>query len=148
MPTEVPEIRLAVFGASGSGKTTLLASFFGNQQRNCFEERHGYGLEAEDASDGNRLLARYYSMEKGKFPASTTVFDEYSCGLKVHELTSPSLRVVWYDYPGGWWHSTPQDADELTKRRDAFEKLLTSHVGILLVDGRRYVVEPQNHPSS
>jgi ABC-type dipeptide/oligopeptide/nickel transport system ATPase component len=104
MAESVPEIRLALFGRSGSGKTTLLSSYFGNQQRNSFEESHGYHLEAEDPSVGNQLLSRYYQMEKsGSFPLGTESFLKYTFAFKVHGLTSPSLRIVWYDYPGGWW---------------------------------------------
>lgn len=135
----IQEIRLALFGASASGKTTFLASYFGNQQRNCFEENHGYRLEAEDVSDGNQLLKRYYSMEAGEFPLGTETFVEYRFGLKVTSLPQPALYVVWYDYPGGWWERTPKDDSEKVARRDAFKKLLTSHVGILLVDGELYV---------
>lgn len=139
--TEVSEIRLALFGPSASGKTTFLASYFGNQQRNSFEEAHGYRLEAEDVSDGNQLLARYYRMEEGEFPLGTEQFAEYRFGLKVHGLPVPGLRIVWYDYPGGWWERTPKDDSEKLARREAFAKLLTSHVGVLLIDGMRYRTE-------
>jgi GTPase SAR1 family protein len=137
MNEEIPELRIALFGASGSGKTTLLASYFGNQQRNGFEEAHGYRLEAVDASDGNRLLQRYYQMENGAFPLGTEKFSEYAFGLKVHDLPTPSLRIVWYDYPGGWWETAPKDDAEKTERKAAIAKLLSSHVGILLVDAQR-----------
>jgi hypothetical protein len=136
MEKNVPEIRLALFGPSGSGKTTLLASYFGNQQKSGFEETHGYRLEAEDTSDGNELLGRYYRMEEeGLFPVGTESFSEYAFGLKVHQLSTASLRIVWYDYPGGWWERTPGDEDERQARKEAFVKLLSSHVGILLIDG-------------
>ncbi len=137
MADVTPVIRTALFGPSGSGKTTLLASYFGNQQRNGFEETHGYRLEAEDASDGNQLLARYYRMEGGEFPLGTEAFSEHAFGLKVHQLPTPSLRIVWYDYPGGWWERTPADDAERAARKDAFTKLLSSHVGVLLIDGQR-----------
>tara|TARA_R110001592_G_scaffold261196_1_gene526026 strand:+ start:12973 stop:14058 length:1086 start_codon:yes stop_codon:yes gene_type:complete len=139
MTEEIPEIRIALFGPSGSGKTTLLASYFGNQQRNGFEEAHGYRLEAEDASDGNQLLARYYRMEGGEFPLGTENFSEHAFGLKVHQLPTPSLRIVWYDYPGGWWERTPADDAEKLERKAAITKLLSSHVGVLLIDGQRLV---------
>ncbi len=139
MAEAVPEIRFALFGPSGSGKTTLLSSYFGNQQRNNFEESHGYRLEAEDTSDGNQLLSRYYEMEKGKFPLGTESFSEYDFVFKVHGLTRPSLRIVWYDYPGGWWEKTPGDDEEHNARKQALEKLLKSHVGILLIDGSMYL---------
>jgi GTPase SAR1 family protein len=136
--TNAPEIRLALFGQSASGKTTFLASYFGNQQRNSFEEAHGYRLEAEDISDGNQLLSRYYRMEAGEFPLGTEQFTEHGFGLKLHGLPEPGLRIVWYDYPGGWWERTPKDNSEKLARREAFAKLLTSHVGILLIDGMRF----------
>lgn len=138
MATDVPEIRLALFGTTGSGKTTLLASYFGNQQRNSFEVQHGYRLEADDTSDGNRLLSQYYKMEKGEFPVSTDVFLEYRFSFKMTTLPEPALRIVWYDYPGGWWERTPKEDSENKARSDAFAKLLSSHVGIVLVDGQEY----------
>ena len=139
MSDAIPEIRIALFGPSGSGKTTLLASYYGNQQRSGFEEAHGYRLEAEDVSDGNQLLARYYRMESGEFPLGTEDFSEYSFGLKVHQIPTPSLRVVWYDYPGGWWERTPSDDAERAERKASFIKLLSSHVGMVLIDGQRLV---------
>ena len=131
-----PEIRLALFGPSASGKTTFLSSYFGNQQRNSFEENHGYRLEAEDISDGNQLLSRYYKMEGGQFPLGTEQFSEYRFGLKVEGLPEPRLRIVWYDYPGGWWERNPRDDSESQARSKAFSRLITSHVGILPRAGR------------
>jgi hypothetical protein len=125
----------------GAGKTTLLASYFGNQQRNAFEERHGYRLEAADAAQGSVLLSRYYRLEDGNFPIGTDGFDTLRFGLKVHELPTPSLDVVWYDYPGGWWETAPSDEAERDTRRRALELLLDSHAAILLIDSERYLQE-------
>jgi hypothetical protein len=136
-----PEVRVALFGMKGAGKTTLLASYFGNQQRHAFEERHGYRLEAADAAHGSVLLSRYYRLEGGDFPIGTDGFDVLRFGLKVHELPTPSLDVVWYDYPGGWWETAPSDEAESEARRKALERLLDSHAAILLVDSGRYLAE-------
>ena len=138
---DVPEIRLALFGQSKAGKTTFLASYFGNLQRNSFEEAHGYRLEAQDVSDGNNLLSMYYGMEAGKFPQSTDVFKEFCFNLKVHGLPKPGIRILWCDYPGEWWTEKQKDQSEKQARADAFAKLLTSHVGVLLIDGVRYQTE-------
>ena len=138
MPSR-PEVRIALFGMKGAGKTTLLASYFGNQQRNAFEERHGYRLEAADAAQGSLLLSRYYRLEGGDFPIGTDGFDTLRFGLKVHELAMPSLDVVWYDYPGGWWETAPSDEAERDARRKALELLLDSHAAILLIDSERYL---------
>ncbi len=139
MSTQIPEIHIALFGPSASGKTTFLASYFGNQQRNSFEEAHGYRLEAADVSDGNLLLGRYYQMEKGEFPLGTEQFSEYRFGLKVGDLATPGMNVVWYDYPGGWWERMPSNDSEKAARSKALARLLTSHVGILLIDGQKYL---------
>lgn len=80
-------------------------------------------------------------MEKGEFPLGTAQFFEYRFGFKVGGLPEPGLHIVWFDYPGGWWERTPKDDSEKAARRDALAKLLTSHVGILLVDGMKYVSE-------
>jgi hypothetical protein len=140
MPSR-PEVRIALFGMKGAGKTTLLASYFGNQQRHAFEERHGYRLEAADAAQGSVLLSRYYRLEGGDFPIGTDGFDTLRFGLKVHELPSPSLDVVWYDYPGGWWETSPSDEAERDARRQALERLLDSHSAILLIDSERYLAD-------
>jgi len=132
------EVRVAVFGSTGSGKTTLLSSFFGNQQRHEFEERHGYRLQAEDVAQGNELLSRYYKLEDGSFPAATERFDTYRFGLKITGLPESALDIVWYDYPGGWWQRDPKDAAERAERSAAFRKLLEAHAGILIVDAARY----------
>jgi hypothetical protein len=143
---EIPELKLALFGPSASGKTTLLASYFGNLQRNSFEELAGYRLEAENISVGNQLLQRYYNMESdGRFPLGTDQFAEYRFDLKIRDLPNPGLRVTWYDYPGGWWERAPEDASEEFARREAIAKLLTSHVGVILIDGQRYVAEGINY---
>lgn len=136
--SKMQEIRIALFGKSSSGKTTLLASYFGNQQRYSFEKEHGYHLAVEDTAKGNRLLSKYYKMEKGEFPPGTETFEEYHFNFKVHGLTDPSFKIVWYDYPGGWWEENPKDEEEKFVRREAFKNLLQSHVGILLVDGEQY----------
>ncbi len=136
--SNIEEIRIALFGPSSSGKTSLLASYFGNQQRPSFEKKHGYQLTVDDTSAGNRLLSRYYNMEEGKFPFSTAKFEEYCFGFKVRELSEPSFKIVWYDYPGGWWENTPEDEDEELARRETFRNLLQSHAGILLIDGEKY----------
>jgi hypothetical protein len=140
MPSR-PEVRVALFGMKGAGKTTLLASYFGNQQRHAFEERHGYRLEAADAAQGSVLLSRYYRLEGGDFPIGTDGFDTLRFGLKVHDLPTPSLDVVWYDYPGGWWETAPSDEAERDARRKALERLLDSHAAILLIDSERYLAE-------
>lgn len=136
--SEMQEIRIALFGQSSSGKTTLLASYFGNQQNDSFEKEHGYHLAVEDASIGNRLLSRYHKMEKGEFPRGTEIFETYSFNFMVHELHEPSFKIVWYDYPGGWWENTPKLEVEKLERRKAFKALLQCYVGILLIDGERY----------
>lgn len=133
------EIQIALFGQSASGKTTLLASYFGNQQRNSFEKEHGYRLAAKDTSMGNKLLSRYYKMEEeGEFPLGTVTFEEYHFNFMVHNIAEPSFKIVWHDYPGGWWENSPKDKNEEQVRREAFKNLLKSHVGILLIDGEKY----------
>lgn len=132
------EIRIALFGQSSSGKTTLLASYYGNQQSNGFEAEHGYRLAVEETSKGNRLLSRYYKMENGEFPLGTETFEEYHFNFMVHKLHEPSFKIVWYDYPGGWWENTPKDEEEKRVRKKAFMDLLQCHVGVLLVDGEQF----------
>lgn len=135
----IPEIRIALFGQSGSGKTTFLASYYGNQQRNSFEENKGYTLEADDISDGNQLLSRYYQMEDGKFPQGTDKFSEYKFNFKITGINRTGMNIVWYDYPGGWWERTPMDPSEAQARSSALNKIMGSQIGIILIDGQKYL---------
>ncbi|WP_205832936.1 hypothetical protein [Azohydromonas caseinilytica] len=132
------DIRVALFGQSGAGKTTFLVSYFGNQQRHSFEQKHGYRLEADDVAVGNQLLSRYYKMECGQFPDGTSVSSEYKFNLKLAGLSEPGLHITWVDYPGAWWESQPKDSAEKTSRQNALSGLLGCHVGLLLVDGMQY----------
>src|SRR5260221_12048382 len=102
MPSR-PEVRIALFGMKGAGKTTLLASYFGNQQRNAFEERHGYRLEAADAAQGTLLLSRYYRAEGGAFPIGTDGFVTLGFAPKGPELAGPGLAPRGVSSPGRWW---------------------------------------------
>lgn len=138
MSGEIPEVRIAVFGPRGSGKTTLLASYYGNQQLYSFEESHLYKLEAKDASVGLELLEVYHGMEDGHFPQGTEKFKEYIFNLKIKNIPTTAMKIIWYDYPGGWWEREPEDFSELQERNMAFRSLLTSHVGVLLIDSSKY----------
>lgn len=141
MSKTLPEVRIAFFGPQGSGKTTLLASYFGNQQSRHFEENHGYRLVAEDTAIGNLLLSRFYRMEKGIFPEGTDEFKEFIFHFMIRNLPKPSLKVICYDYPGKWWETTPKDQEEQQVRHDALESLLKCQVGLLLIDGEKYIAE-------
>jgi hypothetical protein len=105
-------------------------------------------LEAADAAQSSVLLSRYYRLEGGDFPVGTDGFDTLRFGLKVHELPTPSLDVVWYDYPGGWWETAPSDEAERDARRKALELLLDSHAAILLIDSQRYLAEGMTYARS
>jgi len=140
MSSEVTqEIRIALFGQSGSGQTTFLASYYGNQQRNSFETTKGYSLEADDISIGNQLLSKYYKMEDGSFPLGTQDFSEFKFNLKITGIPKPGLQVVWYDYPGGWWEKSSSDESEEEIRKQALKKILTCHIGIIMLDGGKYI---------
>lgn len=135
----IPEIRIALFGQSGSGKTTFLASYFGNQQRHSFEKEKGYALEAQDISTGSKLISEYYKMEEGSFPVGTESFSECRFNLKISGINKPGLQVVWYDYPGGWWERTPLDESEAQEREQSLKKIISSHVGIIMIDASKYL---------
>lgn len=145
MAQEIPELRFAVFGGSGSGKTTLISSYYGNQQDDDFEELHKYKLNADKPDLGNLLLQNYFNLEKGVFPHGTDKFVEYSFGLKVKDLPGTCMKIKWFDYPGGWWETSPADEAEGQARQTAFKNLLECHVGILLIDGVRYQKEGINY---
>ncbi len=137
---EIPEMRLALFGESGSGKTTLMSSYYGNQLRSGWEDNHGYTLEACSPSQSAELIERYNRLEDGSFPDGTNIFKEYLFDFKISGLRGldPSMRIVWYDYPGGWWIHGAQDAGERESRLEAFSKLLNCHVAFLLIDGQSF----------
>lgn len=135
---DISVIQIALFGDSGSGKTTFLSSYYGNMQRNDFERKKGYRLKAEQSVDAS-LLTRYYEMEGGSFPLGTESFTEYTFELMITGLSRSGLKINWFDYPGGWWRSEPQDNDEKLVRLSALKKLLTSNVAVFLIDGAKYL---------
>lgn len=121
----------------------MLAAYYGSQQTDSFMEEYGYRLSADSAEDGNTLLSRYYQLEEGVFPASSSDVHEYSFSFVVGGLKEPSFKLKWLDYPGGWWEREPSDAGEKAERDAAIRSLLASHAVILLLDGERYVKEGQ-----
>ena len=134
----IPELRIALFGLRGAGKSTLLASYYGHQQTNAFNHKHGYQLRA-DQSTGGQLLHSFFNMtENHHFPQATNTFSEYTFDLLVNDVPKPSLRVTWYDYPGEWWTERPNTDAEARARKASLVKLLSSDIGVLLIDGDRY----------
>lgn len=146
MSSEVTqELRIALFGQSGSGKTTFLSSFYGNQQLNSFQRSRGYFLEADNISVGNQLLSRFHQMEDGNFPLGTEDFSEFKFNFKITGIPKPGLQIIWYDYPGGWWEREPSDSSEEKIRNEALLKILNSHVGIIMVDGQKYMEKGKSY---
>ncbi|MDD5092241.1 MAG: hypothetical protein PHQ23_15175 [Candidatus Wallbacteria bacterium] len=131
------QLRLGFFGASGSGKTSLLASYYGTQQTRKCEKEKGFHLLASSNQQGEKLLQRYFGMRDGKFPDSTSMFEEYFFNFHLTGIEEDPIQISWYDYPGGWWGTDPTDALDLNIRKKAFVNLLSCHVAFLVIDGIR-----------
>lgn len=137
--TDLQRITIAFFGPSAAGKTTLVSTYYGLQQRHTYEKIHGYRLAALDARDGNALLKNYYGMQDGRFPQATVIrAHTYRFELKLSGLPNPAFQIDWLDYPGGWWESDPEDAQERERRQQTILGLLNAQVGFLLLDGAEY----------
>ena len=135
------ELRVAVFGARGSGKTSLLSSYFGHLQGHDFEQKSGYRLTANDVAVSNALLGNFYGMQEGAFPEGTVGHETYSFDFDVTGCSRPAFRVLWTDYPGGWWSEQPKDAEERRHWASCLSDLCQAHVGIVLIDGAKYAAE-------
>lgn len=145
--SDTAEIRIAVFGESGSGKTTLLSTFFGRQQSEEFISESEYYLRAEKKSQQNELLANYYGLEKGEFPQGTINNGLYSFWLEISKLEQKesALKISWLDYPGKWWIQDEIDDEGKKRQKECLEILMSSHVGILVVDGAKYLKDKENY---
>lgn len=129
------EQHIAVFGESGSGKTTLLSAFYGWQGEPDVQDKCGYGLLATDSGTGQRLRSDYLKMSDDLMPPATRHSHEaVEFKIKVRDMSSSPGKLVWHDYPGGWWSGTYQDT-EGQRKIEAFKTLLQSDVAIFLCDG-------------
>lgn len=131
------EQHIALFGESGSGKTTLLTFFYGYQQGVQFQKEAGYSLLAEDTSQGQALLNSYYKISEQSLPATRLTSREYRFNIRLREVAQNVGRLVWYDYPGGWWTET-RTGEEQEDKIKTFLSLMSSDVAFFLVDGAKY----------
>ncbi|MCK6091505.1 TRAFAC clade GTPase domain-containing protein [Micrococcus endophyticus] len=141
------EQTLAVFGESGSGKTVLLSSLYGAATEPDAAERDGFRVIAMDVNQGDRLRSQYLGMKKTNRVPRTTMFKSTPYRFRLRPLgeqgdAAPDKGVgtfdlVWHDYPGEWFTSTPEDQTEQARRVDTFRILMRSHMALLLVDGQR-----------
>lgn len=148
MARKVKEQNIAVFGESGSGKTVLISSFYGATQEPTFTDKNHYLVIADDSGQGNRLRQSYLKMKNAAQAPEHNRFatTRYSFTLKPkkgdkdgHGEKQPftSLRLVWHDYPGGWFEEDPSSDEEATRRVDTFTALLKSDIALVLVDGQK-----------
>lgn len=142
--------QIAVFGESGSGKTVLLSSFYGAMQEPNFIEENHYTVVADDQGKGQTLHRLYLAMRDSTKVPSLNRFKGDSHEFSIH-LRTPAggkkdkagkvegLHLVWHDYPGEWFESSPYGAEEQHRRLEMFRSLLGSDVALLLVDAQRLI---------
>lgn len=142
----VLEQHIAVFGESGSGKTVMVSSFYGATQEPKFMQSSLLDVTADDVGQGHRLHQNYLGMrdsarrpEPNRFSSTAYAF---SLKLKNGDAATTSksfdaLRLVWHDYPGEWFEEGVSGPEEEQRRISTFKSLLSSDVGLLLVDGQR-----------
>lgn len=144
------EQQIAVFGEAGSGKTVLLSSFYGATQEPSFIEKNLFNVVADDQGKGLRLHRLYLAMRDSTKAPSTDRFKGDSHEFTIHLKTLAGrekdkagkvegLHLVWHDYPGEWFESSPDGAEEQQRRLSMFRSLLGSDVALLLVDAQRLI---------
>lgn len=138
---------IAVFGESGSGKTVMLSSFYGAAQEPQFLRTSLFRVVADNVGQGARLHKNYLGMrDSAQVPEGTRYAPtSYSFSIKLKDGGAKGakdkpfdgLRLVWHDYPGGWFEEEVSGPEEAQRRIDTFRALLASDVALLLVDGQR-----------
>ncbi|MCT1433878.1 TRAFAC clade GTPase domain-containing protein [Dietzia maris] len=142
--------QIAVFGEAGSGKTVLLSSFYGATQEPDFIEKNHFNVVADDQGEGQRLHRLYLAMRDSTRLPALNRFKGASHGFTIH-LKAPTgghkgrtgkiegLHLIWHDYPGEWFESSPDGVEEQKRRLSMFRSLLGSDVALLLVDAQRLI---------
>ena len=144
------EQQIAVFGESGSGKTVLLSSFYGATQEPAFTEKNLFHVVADDHGKGLTLHRLYLAMRNSTKVPTLNRFKGDSHDFTIHLKTLAQgkqrqagkvegLQLVWHDYPGEWFESSPDGAEEQQRRLLMFRSLLGSDVALLLVDAQRLI---------
>ncbi len=130
------EPHVALFGESGSGKTTLLTVFYGYQQDVKFQKDAGYRLLADDLTQGQNLLNKFWNLSA--LPPTRLESREYSFEIRLEgvQQAKESAHLVWHDYPGGWWTET-RTGEEQQDKEKTFLALMSSDVALFLVDGAK-----------
>ncbi|OFT33131.1 hypothetical protein HMPREF3169_08215 [Corynebacterium sp. HMSC08C04] len=139
--------QIAVFGQAGSGKTVLLSSLYGHLNEQSVVDSNGYRFLAQESTDGNRLLQRYYGMKEKNVAPAADKFVSSKYDFKLMPISEPlgerskrpRIHITWRDYPGEWFESKPSSEMEKEDRSATFRELVKSDVALVLVDGQKLV---------
>lgn len=144
-------LNLAVLGRRACGKTVLLSCYYGQRSAALFKKQHRYYLSCPDTdrAKADRLLRKYEEIiDQLHFPDADDSFSLYQFNFHVADVDEPAFKLIWGDYPGGWFTQVMTGKADEEKRNSALQYLLTCNMAMLLLDGEEFLKKKEKYLSS